>query len=78
MVGLINYPRFPSTPEKILEHALAIAKLLLDAYKQYKVSVICSDKTYMLEQGIDLENTMLGCLILMFGFGFLFVMWMCE
>lgn len=50
MVGLINYPRFPSTPEKILEHALAIAKLLLDAYKQYKVSVICSDKTYMIER----------------------------
>lgn len=50
LVGLINYPRFPSTPEKILEHALAIAKLLLDAYKQYKVSVICSDKTYMIER----------------------------
>ena len=50
LVGLINYPRFPSTPENILEHALALAKLLLDAYCQYKVSVICSDRTYMIER----------------------------
>ena len=50
LVGLINYPRFPSTPEKILEHALDLAERLLDAYKQYKVSVICSDKTYMIER----------------------------
>ena len=50
LVGLINYPRFPSTTEKILEHALDLAERLLYAYKQYKVSVICSDKTYMIER----------------------------
>ena len=53
LVGLINYPRFPSDESEILKHALTLAKLLLDAYKQYKVSVICSDKTYMIERGID-------------------------
>ena len=50
IIGLINYPRFPSTPEKILEHAFALAKKLLDEYHQYKVSIICPDKTYMIER----------------------------
>ena len=50
LIGLINYPRFPSTPEKILEHAFALAKKLLDEYHQYKVSIICPDKTYMIER----------------------------
>lgn len=51
LIGLINYPRFPSTPDKILGHAMDLARLLLDAYCQYKVSVICSDRTYMIERG---------------------------
>ena len=50
IVGLINYPRFPATPEKILEHAFVLAKKLLDEYRQYKVSVVCPDKTYMIER----------------------------
>lgn len=50
LVGLINYPRFPSTPERILSHALELAKLLLEAYKQYRVSIICTDKTYTIGQ----------------------------
>jgi len=50
IVGLINYPRFPSTPEKILGHAFVLAKKLLDEYHQHKVSIICPDKTYMIER----------------------------
>ena len=47
-VGLINYPRFPSTPEQITSHALALAQLLKDAMEQYKVSVVFPGETVML------------------------------
>lgn len=42
-VGLINYPRFPSTPEKIGSHALELARKLLIELFQYKVSVVFPD-----------------------------------
>jgi hypothetical protein len=48
-IGLINYPRFPSSPENILTTALKIANDLMIEFRQNKVSVICSDKTYMIE-----------------------------
>jgi ferredoxin len=48
-IGLINYPRFPSTSEDILSKALELAKIFLEEFKQNKVSVICNDKTYMIE-----------------------------
>jgi hypothetical protein len=48
-IGLINYPRFPSAPEDILSKALELAKIFLEKFKQNKVSVICNDKTYMIE-----------------------------
>lgn len=48
VVGLINYPRFPSTPQQIKEHALAIAKILLDCCRQLKVSVVMPHETVMI------------------------------
>lgn len=48
IVGLINYPRFPSTPEQIKAHALILAELLLKTCKQMKVSVILPTETVML------------------------------
>lgn len=48
IVGLINYPRFPSTPEQIKAHALAIAEMLLKTCKQLKVSVVMPDETIMI------------------------------
>ena len=53
VVGLINYPRFPSTPEKILEHAFVLAESLMKQYRQHKVSIICPDKTYMIERELE-------------------------
>ena len=47
-VGLINYPRFPSTPEKIRKQALELAEGLKELYKQYKVTVMFPDRTLML------------------------------
>lgn len=48
IVGLINYPRFPSTPEIIKEHALELARRLKKAFNQNRVTVICSNETIML------------------------------
>lgn len=49
-VGLINYPRFPSTPEQIGDHALRLAELYLTIFKQYKVAVVFPLNTIMLSQ----------------------------
>lgn len=49
IVGLINYPRFPSTPEKIKETAIDLAKILKEELGQYRVSIVCTDETIMLE-----------------------------
>lgn len=49
LIGLINYPRFPSSNEKIYTTALVLASKLLVVFHQNRVSIICSDKTHMLE-----------------------------
>lgn len=48
IVGLINYPRFPSTPEQIKGHALALGEQLRVALGQFKVTVVMPDWTVML------------------------------
>ena len=48
IIGLINYPRFPSEPLIILMRAIELAKLLKTAYKQCRVTIITPDKTIML------------------------------
>lgn len=48
-IGLINYPRFPSANEKITDLAIGLAEILKQDFKQNRVSVVTSDKTYMLE-----------------------------
>lgn len=50
VVGLINYPRFPSTPEALREKALEIAEELRILFKQFKVTVVFPDETVMLEE----------------------------
>jgi hypothetical protein len=53
IVGLINYPRFPSTPEQIRAHALTLAGRLMAGLEQMKVSVVFQDETIMLGVGAD-------------------------
>lgn len=48
MVGLINYPRFPSTPEEIFGRAMVLAEKLMLALGQYRVTVIAPDRVEML------------------------------
>ena len=45
VVGLINYPRFPSTPEAILFRARELAMRLLEATCQHSVLVMTPDQT---------------------------------
>jgi len=47
-IGLINYPRFPSTPYVITDHAITLAKILKHALKQERVTIITSTDTIML------------------------------
>ena len=47
-IGLINYPRFPSDVETIQERAIMLALKLKHAFRQNRVSIVCTDKTFML------------------------------
>lgn len=45
IVGLINYPRFPSSPEAIWDRAKALAALLCEQLDQQSYSVQSADRT---------------------------------
>ena len=49
-IGLINYPRFPATPEEITKKALQLGKIFRRKFNQYRISIVCSDKTYTIEE----------------------------
>ena len=53
IVGLINYPRFPKANQYVQNQAITLARILGETLGQERVSVVCSDKTIMLERGID-------------------------
>jgi Fe-S-cluster-containing hydrogenase component 2 len=48
IVGLMNYPRFPSEPAAIRAHALALAERLRVRLEQFRVSVVFPNETVML------------------------------
>jgi len=48
-IGLINYPRFPSSVPALKSQALFIAEGLMVLLEQGKVSVVFPDETVMLE-----------------------------
>lgn len=50
IIGLINYPRFPSTPYDIETTALEIASKFLITFNQLKVSIETPETTYMIER----------------------------
>jgi hypothetical protein len=49
-VGLINYPRFPSSMEKIKDHALKLGELLRVGLEQMVVSVVFPDETILIRK----------------------------
>ena len=48
VIGIINYARFPSLHEKILERSLEFAELLMKETYQKSCSVVATDKAYFL------------------------------
>lgn len=48
IVGLINYPRFPSSPEEIKKTALELATILMEKLNQYRVSIDFPEETLMI------------------------------
>src|ERR1035437_4930266 len=56
IVGMINYPRFPSEEWKIQENALDLANILLKECKQMRISVVFPNKTIMLSNDFEIEG----------------------
>lgn len=48
IVGLINYPRFPSDPDKIRKRAIELATILKKELHQNRVTIEFPDETVML------------------------------
>ena len=48
VIGLINYPRFPSSKENIIKKAKDIAITLKDYCEQNRVSIVTPDVTIMI------------------------------
>lgn len=48
VIGLINYPRFTSTPSEMFAKAEALATILMKAMDQCRVSIVTDSTTYML------------------------------
>ena len=46
VVGLVNYPRFPSTQDKIYKRARKLALLILEKTYQHSVMVMTPDETW--------------------------------
>lgn len=53
IVGFINYPRFPKSPESITIRALDLAGYLMDELDQKRVTVTTPNKSYMLDSAKD-------------------------
>ncbi len=49
IIGLINYPRFPTTKEKLKNTTAEIAQLCKNKYKQNRVSIEYQEETVMIE-----------------------------
>jgi len=49
VIGIINYPRFPNKKENLIMHAITIATDLLSIAKQERISIVTTDKTYLIE-----------------------------
>lgn len=45
VVGFVNYPRFPSTPDALFQRARAIAERLIPALCQWAALLIAPDRT---------------------------------
>lgn len=45
VVGLLNYPRFPSAPQKLMEHAKNLAIFLLERTFQHSALIVTSEET---------------------------------
>ncbi len=48
-IGLINYPRFPSTNEEIFNRAKFLGTEIAAAFKQQRFSIVATDVTVMVE-----------------------------
>lgn len=56
IIGLINYPRFPATKKEITLRALEIAAELKKVFNQNRVSVVCNNHTFLIEDS-DLDKS---------------------
>ena len=50
IIGLINYPRFPSSIHTLLTHAESLAEIFLKEFNQFRISVVSPARTFMVER----------------------------
>lgn len=55
IVGLFDYPRFPTGWPKVLASAKELADVLLVSLKQERLSIVCADQSYLVERETEPE-----------------------
>ncbi len=53
VIGMVNYPRFESTPEDITGKAIELGKIMMKKLGQFRVSITTPDETIMLSSDED-------------------------
>ena len=48
IIGLINYPRFPTTDEAVVHDACILADLLMKSLEQFRCTVVTPNETILL------------------------------
>lgn len=56
VVGLVNYPRFPSVPEQITQRALLLAQRLLKETHQLSAMVVAPDTTTWISRRTERDS----------------------
>jgi hypothetical protein len=49
IVGIIDYPRFPSNKDELTKRCIELAKMMMKATEQLRVTVVFPDDTVLLE-----------------------------
>jgi hypothetical protein len=53
VIGLINYPRFPASPEEIFSKARELGMLIMERCCQHSFSIMASDETVWFSRRAD-------------------------
>ena len=56
IIGLINYPRFPSSDRAVMDNAYELANILMRKLDQFRCTIVTPRRTFLLENDDKTEE----------------------